>query len=58
MNVEDLKKQVQLMRVLFKGCKMHPTYRAIRPTTGDGQPCVKMWGARLALKEFIDRYYH
>ena len=33
-DVESLKKQVQLMRVLVTGCKKHPAYRAIRPITG------------------------
>ena len=49
MDVENLKKQVQLMRVLVAGCKKHPAYRAIRPTTGKCEPCVKMWKARLEL---------
>jgi hypothetical protein len=42
MNVESLKKQVQLMRVLVAGCKKHPAYRAIRPAVGNCEPCVKM----------------
>jgi hypothetical protein len=50
MDVENLKKQVQLMRVLVAGCKKHPAYRAIRPATGDCKPCVKMWEARQALE--------
>jgi hypothetical protein len=49
MDVESLKKQVQLMRVLVTGCKKHPAYRAIRPATGKCEPCVKMWKARLEL---------
>jgi hypothetical protein len=49
MNVESLKKQVELMRVLVAGCKKHPAYRAIRPATGNCEPCVKMWNARLEL---------
>jgi uncharacterized ParB-like nuclease family protein len=49
MDVESLKKQVQLMRVLVAGCKKHPAYRAIRPATGNCEPCVKMWKARLEL---------
>ena len=51
MDVESLKKQVQLMRVLVDGCKKHPAYRAIRPATGNCEPCVKMWKARLNLKK-------
>ena len=49
MDIESLKKQVQLMRVLVAGCKKHPAYRAIRPATGNCEPCVKMWEARLEL---------
>ena len=51
MDVESLKKQVQLMRVLVSGCKKHPAYRAIRPATGNCEPCVKIWKARLELNE-------
>ena len=51
MDVESLKKQVQLMRVLVAGCKKHPAYRAIRPATGNCEPCVKMWTARLELND-------
>ena len=51
MDVESLKKQIQLMRVLVAGCKKHPAYRAIRPATGNCEPCVKMWEARLELND-------
>ena len=47
MDVESLKKQLQLMEILVDGCKKHPAYRAIRPATGNCEPCVKMWDARL-----------
>ena len=46
MDVESLKKQLQLMEILVDGCKKHPAYRAIRPATGNCEPCVKMWDAR------------
>ena len=49
MGVESLKKQVQLMRFLVAGCKKHPADRAIRPATGNCEPCVKKWEARLEL---------
>ena len=52
MDVENLKKQVQLFRVLVSGCKKHPAYRAIRPATGNCEPCVKMWRAQQALSSF------
>lgn len=58
MDVESLKKQVQLMRVLVAGCKKHPAYRAIRPATGNCEPCVKMWKARLTLEKFENRSHH
>ena len=51
MDVESLKKQVQLMRILVAGCKKHPAYRAIRPATGNCEPCIKMWEARLELSK-------
>jgi hypothetical protein len=49
MDVKSLKKQVQLMKILVAGCKKHPAYRAIRPATGNCEPCVKVWRARQAL---------
>lgn len=51
MEVDNLKKQLQLMKVLVYGCKKHPAYRAIRPATGNCEPCVKMWNARLELNK-------
>ena len=50
MEVESLKKQVQLMKILVAGCKKQPAYRAIRPATGNCEPCVKVWKARQALR--------
>ena len=46
-----LLKQIELMKVLVVGCKKHPAYRAIRPATGNCEPCVKMWKARLELND-------
>ena len=57
MDVESLKKQVQLMRILVVGCKKHPAYRAIRPATGNCEPCIKIWEARQALKKFENRSF-
>ena len=51
MDIESFKKQLQLMEILVDGCKKHPAYRAIRPATGNCEPCVKMWDARLELNE-------
>ena len=39
------------MTILVEGRKRHPAYRAIRPATGNCEPCVKMWKARLNLKK-------
>jgi hypothetical protein len=49
MDVESLRKQLELMDILVDGCKKHPAYRAIRPATGNCEPCVKIWKARQAL---------
>ena len=46
MDVERLKKQFKLMEILVDGCRKHPAYRAIRPATGNCEPCVKMWLSR------------
>jgi len=51
MDIESLKNQLQLMEILVDGCKKHPAYRAIRPATGNCEPCVKMWNARRELQE-------
>lgn len=51
MEVENFKKQLQLMKVLVYGFKTCPTDRVIRPATGNCEPCVKMWNARLELNE-------
>ena len=57
MDVESLNKPVQLLRILVAVCKKHPAYRAIRPATGNCEPCIKMWEAREALKKFENRYF-
>ena len=51
MDVESLKKQLQLMEILVDGCKKNPAYRAIRPATGNCEPFVKMWNARLEIND-------
>lgn len=47
----QLERQVGLLKILADGYKKHPAYRAIRPATGNCEPCVKMWKARLNLKK-------
>ena len=43
MEVESLKKQLELREILVDGYKKYPAYRAIPPATGNCEPCVKMW---------------
>ena len=43
MEVESLKKQLELREILVDGYKKYPAYRAILPATGNCEPCVKMW---------------
>ena len=57
MDVESLKKQVQLIGVLVADCKKQPAYRAIRPATVNCDPCLKMWDARLELNDLEKKCY-
>ena len=43
--------EIKLLTILADGCKKHPAYRALRPATGRCEPCVRMWQARLKLRE-------
>ena len=43
--------QIKLLKLLVKGCKKHPGYRAIRKATGRCQECIVVWQARLELNE-------
>ena len=47
----QVESQVGLLKIFADGCKKHPAYRAIRLATGNCEPCVKMWKARLNLKK-------
>ena len=51
MKVENLEKQVELLSILVDGCKKHPAYRTIRPTTDHCKPFVEMWQARQELED-------
>ena len=42
-------KQIELLKILAKGCKKHPAYRAIRKATERCEECVVVWNARLEL---------
>lgn len=42
-------RQIELLKVLAKGCKKHPAYRAIRKATERCEECVIVWKARVEL---------
>ncbi|MDA7546732.1 hypothetical protein N8870_07840 [Alphaproteobacteria bacterium] len=42
-------RQIELLKVLAKGCKKHPGYRAIRKATERCEECVVVWKARVEL---------
>ena len=44
-------RQIELLKILAKGCKKHPAYRAIRKATERCEQCVVVWQARLELNE-------
>ena len=47
---EDIyQRQIKLLKILAKGCKKHPAYRAIRKATGRCEECVVVWNARVKL---------
>ena len=42
-------RQIELLKILAKGCKKHPSYRAIRKATERCEECVIVWQARVEL---------
>ena len=44
-------RQIELLKVLAKGCKKHPAYRAIRKATESCEECVLVWQARVELNK-------
>ena len=42
-------RQIELLKVLAKGCKKHPAYRAIRKATERCEECVVVWKAWVEL---------
>ena len=42
-------RQIELLKILAKGCRKHPAYRAIRKATERCEECVIIWQARLEL---------
>ncbi len=56
MNNSKLKKnievrQIELLKILVKGCKKHPAYRAIRKATERFEKCVFIWQVRVELNK-------
>ena len=49
MNNRKLERQIDLLKILAKGCKKHPAYRAIRKATERCEECVIIWQARVEL---------
>ena len=46
-----LEKEVELLKILAKGCKKHPAYLAIRKATERCGECVVVWQARIELNK-------
>ena len=44
-------RQIELLKILAKGCKKHPAYRAIRKATERCDECVLVWEARVELNK-------
>ena len=44
-------RQIKLLKILAKGCRKHPAYRAIRKATERCEECVVVWQARVELNE-------
>ena len=42
-------RQIVLLKILAKGCKKHPAYRAIRKATERCEECVIIWKATVEL---------
>ena len=40
---------IKNLRILAEGCRTHPAYRARRPASGNCEPCMRMYEARLRL---------
>ena len=47
-------RKIELLKILSKGCKKHPAYRAIRKATGRCEECVLVWNSRLELNTLED----
>jgi len=52
MNKDINQRQIELLKILAKGCKKHPAYRAIKKATGRCEECVVVWNAKVKLNNF------
>ena len=50
-------RQIELLKILAKGCKKHPAYRAIRKATQRCEECVYVWEARVELNALEETWY-
>ena len=51
LDLNKKQKQIELLKILAKGCKKHPAYRAIRKATERCEEFVFVWNARVKLKK-------
>ena len=49
-------RQIELLKILAKGCKKHPAYRAIRKATERCEECVLVWQARVELNKIEENW--
>jgi hypothetical protein len=49
MTNNKLERKLELLKILAKGCKKHPAYRAIRKASEQCEECVVVWQARVEL---------
>ena len=47
---------IDLLKILAKGCKKHPAYRAVRQATERCEECVVVWQARVELNKLEDSW--
>ena len=51
MGNDENQKLIELLKILAKGSKKHPAYRAIRKATERCEECVVVWQARVELNK-------
>ena len=51
---DKLERKLELLKILVKGCKKHPAYRAIRKASERCEECVVVWQARVDLNVLED----